>query len=98
MSLSFKARQAVSTEQATTIADGIAIRQPVPAAVAAICEVVDEVVLVEDEHIRQAVQMLEQELGRTIEPAGAAGLAAIIADPGRWKGQRVAVPLCGGNV
>jgi threonine dehydratase len=98
MAMSFEERRPVATPQASTIADGIAIRQPVPAAVSAICAVVDEVILVEEEHLREAVLLLEQEVGRRIEPAGAAGMAAVVANPGRWKGQRVAVPLCGGNV
>jgi threonine dehydratase len=98
MALSFAAREAVSTCQANTIADGIAIRRPVPTAVSAICELADDVVVVKEEHLRRAVAMLEQELGLTIEPAGAAGMAALLANPSRWRGQRVAVPLCGGNV
>jgi threonine dehydratase len=98
MALSFAAREAVSTPEAKTIADGIAIRRPVPTAVSAICQLVDEVVVVKEEHLRNAVSMLARELGLTIEPAGAAGMAALLANPSRWRGQRVAVPLCGGNI
>ena len=42
--------------------------------------------------------LLGEHLGLVVEPAGAAGLAAIIAEPERWRGARLAIPLCGGNV
>ena len=83
---------------AATIADGIAVRVPVPFAVTTVREVVDEVVTVEDEHIRMAMALLRDALGLVVEPAGATGFAALIADPDRWRGRRVATPLCGGNV
>lgn len=83
---------------ATTIADGIAVRVPVPYAVATVREVVDEVVTVEDDHIRAAMTLLREALGLVVEPAGATGFAALVADPVRWEGKRIAVPLCGGNV
>lgn len=98
MALSFRARAVIETPQACTIADGIAIRKPVSDAVVAVCEVVDDVVLVEEHHLREAMELIKAELGVTVEPAGAAGFAAMIADPGRWAGKRVAAPLCGGNV
>jgi threonine dehydratase len=88
----------VQTTHADTIADGIAIRSPVPQAVSAICELVDDVVLVDDDQLREAIALLKRELRRLVEPAGAAGMAAAIANPQRWRGMRIAIPLCGGNV
>jgi threonine dehydratase len=81
-----------------TIADGIAVRVPIPYAVSSVRSVVDDVLLVDDDAIRHAMALLDRHLGLTVEPAGAAGLAAVIADPARWRGQRIAVPLCGGNI
>ncbi|MGY4398774.1 threonine dehydratase [Sphingomonas sp. UYAg733] len=81
-----------------TIADGIAVRVPIPYAVDCVRQVVDDVVLVEDKAIRHAMDLLREHLGLIVEPAGAAGLAALIAEPDRWRGLRVAVPLCGGNI
>jgi threonine dehydratase len=84
--------------EADTIADGIAVRVPIASAVHAVRGVVDEVVLVGDDSIRAAMALLLEELDLVVEPAGAAGFAAIVAQPDRWRGRRVAIPLCGGNV
>jgi threonine dehydratase len=88
----------VVSERADTIADGIAVRVPIPSAVHAVRSVVDAVVLVDDDDIRAAMKLLQEALGLVVEPAGAAGFAAILAEPLRWRGQRIAIPLCGGNV
>jgi threonine dehydratase len=84
--------------RADTIADGIAVRVPIPYAVECVRRVVDDVVLADDHAIRTAMALISEHLGLVVEPAGAAGLAALIAEPGRWRGQKVMVPLCGGNV
>ncbi|RJF90482.1 threonine ammonia-lyase [Sphingomonas cavernae] len=86
------------TAHVDTIADGIAVRVPIPYAVDAVRRVTDQVLLVEDSAIRAAMALLDKHLGLIVEPAGAAGLAAIVADPAPWRGQRIAVPLCGGNL
>ncbi|WP_052216281.1 threonine ammonia-lyase [Sphingomonas sp. ERG5] len=91
-------RVSTGTHRADTIADGIAVRVPIPYAVDCVRAVVDDIVFVDDDAIRQAMDLLREHLDLIVEPAGAAGLAALIADPTRWRGQRVAVPLCGGNV
>lgn len=88
----------VETPEARTIADGIAVRVPVPYAVEAVRRIADDVVLVSEDAIRAAMALVKAHLGLTVEPAGVAGLAAMIADPARWRGRSVAIPLCGGNV
>lgn len=98
MARSVEAGAVTPTETVDTIADGIAVRAPIESAVQAVRRVVDGVALVGDNHIRLAMKTLREQLGRTVEPAGAVGLAAVIADPGRWRGKRIVVPLCGGNV
>jgi threonine dehydratase len=90
--------EAAPTARADTIADGIAVRVPIPYAVECVRRVIDDVVLVDDDAIRSAMALVSEHLGLVVEPAGAAGLAALIAQPDRWRGQRVVVPLCGGNV
>ena len=98
MRLSFAAREPVATDTADTIADGMAVRDPVPYAVTSMRGRVDEVLGVRDESIIRAMRLLHGHLGLVIEPAGAAGFAAVLENAARFKGQRVAVPLCGGNV
>lgn len=98
MALSFEAGEPVSTASADTIADGIAIREPVPQAVGWLQDTVDEVVLVDDEAILEAMRFARQSWNRLVEPAGAAGLAAALVQADRLKGKSVATPLCGGNL
>lgn len=98
MSRSFRSAQPVTTTTAETIADGIAVRLPIPEAVAALPRFVDEVLEVSEASLLEAMRALIDETGRLIEPAGAAGLAALLQEQGRFRGQRVATPLCGGHV
>jgi threonine dehydratase len=97
MSLSFQGEMQ-STESVATIADGIAVRVPVPEAVADLKPVVDEVLLVEDDAIVESMQLAFRHHGLVVEPAGAAGLAAAITYKERFRGALVATPLCGGNL
>jgi threonine dehydratase/peptide deformylase len=87
----------VETEAADTIADGVAVRVPIPEAVGDMHGLVDDVVLVDDETTRRAMDLVERHAGLVLEPAGALGVAAILADPGRFAGRRVATVLAGGN-
>jgi threonine dehydratase len=98
MQRSFAAGAPVATAAADTAADGIAVREPVPYAVACLAATVDEVVAVRESDIAEAVRLLHAHVGLVVEPAGAAGLAAVLGDPGRWRGARVATVLCGGNL
>jgi threonine dehydratase len=98
MRLSFERGQPVSTPTVQTIADGIAVREPVPYALESMHGVVDEVVSVTDAEIVRAMRLVHEHVGLVVEPAGAAGLAALLAAPERWNGALVATPLCGGNV
>lgn len=98
MRLSFAAREPVSTDKADTIADGIAVREPVAYAVECLRDTVDEVVAITDRTIVRAMRLLHFHLGLVVEPAGAVALAAVLQDPKRWSGARIAMPLCGGNL
>lgn len=98
MRLSFAARAPVSTTKAETIADGIAVREPVPYAVECMRDTIDEVVSVSEKSILRAMRLVHGHLGLVIEPAGVVGIAAMLEYSTRWRGARVAVPLCGGNV
>ena len=60
--------------------------------------VVDEVLLVEDSALIRAMQLVFRQHGLLVEPAGVAGLAAAMTFRERFRGARVATPLCGGNL
>jgi threonine dehydratase len=83
---------------AQTIADGIAVTSPFPEALSDITGVVDDVLLVDDAAIVSAIRRAHSDLGIVLEGAGAAALAAVLAEPGRFRGQLVAVILSGGNL
>ena len=76
--LSWKQRQAISTETCNTIADGLATRITEPDNVRDICELVDDVVLVSEEQMLDAMCHLALEERVVAEPAGAAATAALL--------------------
>lgn len=81
-----------------TIAEGLAVRDVGELPLAIVREKVREVLLVEEETIERAVVAL-LEIEKTVaEGAGAAGLAAVLEYPQRFRGRRVGIPLCGGNI
>jgi threonine dehydratase len=98
MALSLRQHKLQSTDSVSTIADGIAVRVPVPDALVDLEGLVDEVLLVEDEALIRAVQLVFQHHGLVVEPSGVAGVAAAIAYRERFQGALVATPLCGGNL
>jgi threonine dehydratase len=98
MELSWRAGHATSTPTMSTIADGIAVRVPVQEALDDMRDTVDEVMLVTDDEILEAMKMLFEATAIVTEPAGAAGLAAIAKRKDELIGKRVATPLTGGNL
>jgi threonine dehydratase len=98
MALSLREKKLRTTEAVNTIADGIAVRLPIPEALADLDGLVDDVVLVEEDTIKEAMRLLYRYHELIIEPAGAAGVAAAIAFRQRFRGKLVATPLCGGNM
>ncbi|MEW6425363.1 MAG: threonine ammonia-lyase [Bacillota bacterium] len=81
-----------------TIADGINVRRPGKLTLELISRYVDEVVLVEEEEIAQAILLLLERSKLVVEGAGAAGLAALLHGKISLPGKKVAVVLSGGNV
>lgn len=81
-----------------TIAEGIAVKQAgvLPAIIAR--KLVDEVLLVDEPDLERAISLLVNVEKTVAEGAGAAGLAALLAHPGRFQGRRVGLVLCGGNI
>jgi threonine dehydratase len=81
-----------------TIAEGIGVAQAGRITSEIIRALVDDVVAVPESAIEQAVNLL-LEIEKTVaEGAGAAGLAAVLADPARFKDRRVGLVITGGNI
>ena len=96
--LSFEAGKPVSTNSANTIADGMACRVPVEAAVESICKGVEDVVRITDEDVKHAMRLYYTHTHNVAEGSGAAPLAALLNDRAALQGKRAGVILSGGNV
>jgi threonine dehydratase len=81
-----------------TLAEGIAVKQPGNLTVEIVRRLVDDVVLVSEGDIEQAIVMLLEIEKTVVEGAGGAGLAAILRHPSRFAGRKVGLILCGGNI
>jgi len=82
----------------STIAEGIAVGTPGDITQTIIRKLVDDIVLVDEGDIEQAIVMLLEIEKTLVEGAGAAGLAALLKHPKRFAGKRVGLVLCGGNI
>ena len=83
---------------ASTIAEGIAVGQPGRITREIVRALVDDIVLVDEGDIEQAIVMLLEIEKTLVEGAGAAGLAALLKNPARFAGKKVGLVLCGGNI
>ena len=97
MELSFRKGRVEEIERADTIADGIAVTSPFPEPLEDILGTVDDVLLVDDAQLVEAIRSAHRDLGVVLEPAGAAGLAAVRSHRGLFRGALVATVLSGGN-
>ena len=98
MTLSWHQQRVITTDSAITIADGVAGRRPIPEVLADLLQVADDAVLVEESSIVSAVRLLHTHAGLVAEPSAALGLAALLENPTRFAGRRVATIICGSNV
>ena len=83
---------------ASTIAEGIAVGTPGRITRAIVEKHVDDIVLVDEGDIEQAIVMLLEIEKTLVEGAGAAPLAALLKDPARFHGRKVGLVLGGGNI
>ena len=81
-----------------TLAEGIAVKQPGELTSRILKDYANDVMLVPERELERSVAMLVGIEKTVVEGAGAAGLAAMITDPGRFRGKKVATILCGGNI
>lgn len=97
MAASWHAHRMVERPSVNTIADGIAVRRPVPEALADMEGLVDDVLLVSEEAIERAMRLVFHEAGLVVEPAGVVGVAAVM-EHAALRTQRLATVLCGSNL
>ncbi|MFZ4689675.1 MAG: threonine ammonia-lyase [Polymorphobacter sp.] len=81
-----------------TLAEGIAVKTPGKLTSQVVRALVDDIVLVGERDLESAVAMLLNIEKTVVEGAGAAGLAALLAHPRRFRGTKVGLVLCGGNI
>lgn len=82
----------------SSIAEGIAVAAPGRLTRDYVKSLVDDIVVVSEARIEEAVALLLQIEKTLCEGAGAAGLAAVLAQPERFAGRKVGLILCGGNI
>jgi threonine dehydratase len=81
-----------------TLAEGIAVKQVSGRTVAIVRELVADILLVDEPHLERAVNAYATLQKTVAEGAGAAGLAALLANPDRFQGKKVGLILSGGNI
>ena len=81
-----------------TLAEGIAVKEAGRLTRAVVKDRVADIILVDERLLARALSMLMNEQKLLVEGAGAAGLAAVLKEPGRFRGKTVGLVLCGGNI
>ena len=96
--LSCEAGKCIETNSAKTIADGMAVRVPVPEALEIYSRGAERIVAVSEEEVAKAVRIYFRATHNVAEGAGAAPLAALLKESGRMAGREVGLILSGGNI
>ena len=81
-----------------TLAEGIAVKVPGKLTSQVVRALVDDILLVGERDLEHAVSLLLTIEKTVVEGAGAAGLAALLGNPRRFRGAKVGLVLCGGNI
>ena len=84
--------------EATTLAEGIAVKEPGELTRSIVAALVDAVRLVGERQLESAVEIMVERQRLIVEGAGAAGIAALLAEPERFRGRKVGIVLTGGNI
>ncbi|NWA24664.1 threonine dehydratase [Pseudomonas gingeri] len=96
--LSFEAGEILETASANTLADGMAVRKPIPEAFAVYAAGAARIVSVSDEQVVEAMRVYYSDTHNLAEGAGAAALAALMQERQSMEGKKVGIILTGGNV
>ena len=94
---SWRARDLVSAEN-STCAEGMATGTSFEFTQRILWDLLDDFVLVSELALKEATRAMIEKTRNLVEPAGAAALAAVLADPERFAGRRVAIICSGGNI
>jgi threonine dehydratase len=94
---SWQAR-ALLADDNSTMAEGLATGTPFELPQQILWDKLDDFVLVSDDALRDATRTMISKTRNLVEPAGAAALAAVLADPARFAGRNVAIVCSGGNI
>jgi threonine dehydratase len=81
-----------------TLAEGIAVKSPGKLTLPIVRDLADDIALVSEEQLETGINAFATLARALAEGAGAAGLAAVLADPARYAGRKVGLVLCGGNI
>jgi threonine dehydratase len=81
-----------------TLAEGIAVKHPGSLTIPVVQRHVQDILLVAERDMERAVALLLEIEKTVVEGAGAAGLAAMLSHPRRFRGRAVGLVLCGGNI
>jgi threonine dehydratase len=94
---SWQARALVA-DATSTFAEGLATRTAFDLPQRILWELLDDFVLVSEDALAEATRTMISKTRNLVEPAGAAALAAVLADPARFAGRKVAIVCSGGNI
>jgi threonine dehydratase len=94
---SWQARELV-TAPSSTLAEGLATRTAFELPQRILWERLDDFVLVSEDALQRATRAMIEKTRNLVEPAGAAALAAVLDDPGRFADRRTVIVCSGGNI
>jgi len=95
---SWRAARVIVQDRIDTIADGIGVRVPIPAALEDMRGLADDAILVREDSILQGMRLLHRHAGIVAEPSAAVGIAALLEHPDRFQNQLVGTIICGSNL
>lgn len=98
VALSFDSGRVVTTETAETMADGMAVRVPMPEVIEILRRGADRIIRVDDWEVTDAIRAYHEDTHNIAEGAGAAALAGLLQERDRMQGCRVGLVLTGGNI
>jgi threonine dehydratase len=97
-SMAMALRGETATGQGETLAEGIAVKMPGKITTEILKRHGMDIILVGEELLEQAVELLAESTKIVAEGAGAASLAAVMSDPARFGGTKVGLVISGGNI